>query len=187
MPRPRQARYDAVAIALHWLVAVVILCNFSLGIYMNDLPLSPWKLKVYSWHKWAGVTVFLLVVLRLVWRSLHTPPPLPAAMPGWQVKAAHAGHHALYLLMFAVPITGWLMSSAQGVQTVYFGILPLPDLLDKNKELGEALKLVHQTLNFTMAAVVLGHAGAALKHHYLDRDDILTRMAPWSKPPRTPE
>jgi len=187
MPQPRQARYDAVAITLHWLVAVMIICNFSFGIYMSDLPLSPWKLKVYSWHKWAGVSVFLLVALRLVWRSLHTPPPLPVAMPEWQRKAAHAGHHTLYLLMFAVPISGWLMSSALGVQTVYFGVLPLPDLLAKDKELGETLKLVHQSLNFGMAAVVLGHAGAALKHHYLDRDDVLTRMAPWSKPQRTTE
>ena len=84
----------------------------------------------------------------------------------------------LYALMFAVPLTGWLMSSALGVQTVVFGVLPLPDLLDKNKELGEVLKIVHKTCNFAMAAIVLGHAGAALKHHYIDRDDVLRRMLP---------
>ena len=186
MPQPRQTRYDAVAITLHWLVAIVIIGNFSLGIYMHELPLSPWKLKIYSWHKWAGVSVFLLVALRLAWRSQHTPPPLPAAMPGWQKKAAYAGHHTLYLLMFVVPVSGWLMSSALGVQTGYFGVLPLPDLLDKNKELGEVLKQVHKVLNLGMAAIVLSHAAAALKHHYLDRDDVLTRMLPWSTTPRSP-
>lgn len=178
------SRYDPVAIALHWLVAIVIVCNFALGVYMHELPLSPWKLKIYSWHKWAGVSVFLLVALRLAWRGFHRPPPMPDSMPAWQRELAHHGHHLLYLLMFAVPISGWLMSSALGVQTVYFGVLPIPDLLDKDKALGDVLKQVHEALNLGMAAIVLGHAGAALKHHYMDRDDVLTRMLPWSKPPR---
>ncbi|MCB1916445.1 MAG: cytochrome b [Rhodocyclaceae bacterium] len=187
MSLPRHTRYDPVAITLHWLVAIVIVCNFALGVYMHELPLSPWKLKIYSWHKWAGVSAFLLVALRLAWRRFHTPPPMPESMPAWQRQLAQHGHHLLYLLMFAVPISGWLMSSALGVQTVYFGALPIPDLLDKDKELGEVLKQVHEALNLGMAAIVLGHAGAALKHHYLDRDDVLTRMLPWSKTPRNPQ
>lgn len=182
MPPPQ--RYDRFAISLHWLVALAIVCNFALGLYMSDLRLSPLKLKLYSWHKWNGVSVFLLVALRLAWRRFHPPPPLPAQMPAWQQRAAHAGHHLLYVLMFAVPLTGWLMSSALGVQTVLFGVLPLPDLLPKDKELGEVLKLVHKSLNFTMAAVVLGHAGAAIKHHLTDRDDVLARMVPWLGPAR---
>ena len=172
-------RYGGVAIGLHWLIAVAIVGSFSVGLYMADLPLSPLKLKLYSWHKWAGVTIFLCVVLRLVWRLLHRPPELPAGMPAWQRKAAEATHVLLYLLMFAVPLTGWLMSSAKGFQTVWFGVLPLPDLLDKNKELGDLLQEVHELLNFGMAALVAVHLGAALKHHFIDHDDVLARMLPF--------
>ena len=179
-------RYGGVAIALHWLVAIAIIGSFSVGLYMADLPLSPQKLKLYSWHKWAGVTIFLFVVVRLGWRLLHRPPELPAGMPGWQRAVAAATHVLLYLLMFAVPITGWLMSSAKGFQTVYFGVLPLPDLLVKNEELGDLLKEVHTLLNFSMAALVLAHLGAALKHHFIDRDDVLARMLPFLGKTPTP-
>jgi cytochrome b561 len=170
--------YTTTAIALHWLMAALILGLFGVGLYMADLPLSPTKLQIYSWHKWAGVTAFMLVFVRLVWRATHRPPALPAAMPRWQQFAAHAGHGLLYLLMIAIPLSGWLMSSAKGFQTVYFGVLPIPDLLTKNKELGDTLREVHETLNFLMIAIVAGHVGAALKHHFIDRDDILTRMSP---------
>jgi len=171
-------RYGGVAIGLHWLIAVAIIGSFSVGLYMADLPLSPLKLKLYSWHKWAGVTIFLFVVLRLGWRLFHRPPEMPTGMAAWQRKAAEATHVLLYLLMFAVPLTGWLMSSAKGFQTVWFGVLPLPDLLDKNKELGDLLQQVHLLFNFSMAALVVAHLGAALKHHFIDRDDVLVRMLP---------
>ncbi len=172
-------RFTGVAIGLHWLIAVAIIGSFSVGLYMVDLPLSPQKLRIYSWHKWAGVTIFLFVLLRLVWRLLHRPPELPAGMPAWQRKAAEATHVLLYLLMFAVPLSGWLMSSAKGFQTVWFGVLPLPDLLSKNEKLGDLLQQVHMLLNFSMAALVVAHLGAALKHHFIDRDDVLARMLPF--------
>jgi cytochrome b561 len=171
--------YTRTAIGLHWLIAIAIVTTFSVGLYMSDLPLSPDKLKIYSWHKWTGVTIFLLVAFRLMWRLTHRPPPLPVGMPAWQQTAAEATHWLLYALMIAVPLSGWLMSSAKGVQTVYFGVLPLPDLLAKNKELGKTLETVHQALNFTMAGLVLAHAGAALKHHFIDRDEVMARMLPF--------
>lgn len=171
-------RYTPTAIALHWLMAILILGIFCVGVYMHDLPLSPAKLRIYSWHKWAGVTAFLLVLVRLAWRAGHRPPALPAAMSPWQRGAAHAGHALLYLLMLAVPLSGWLMSSAKGFQTVYFGLLPIPDLLGKDAALGTRLKDIHEALNFLMMALVAGHAGAALKHHFVDRDDVLMRMSP---------
>jgi len=171
-------RYTATAIGLHWLMAALLLGLFCVGLYMHDLPLSPWKLKVFSWHKWAGVTAFLLVLARLAWRVTHTPPNLPATMPAAMRLAAHLGHAALYALMVAIPLSGWLMSSAKGFQTVYFGVLPIPDLLDKNKEMGNLLQQVHESLNYLLAAVVVGHAGAALKHHLVDKDDVLRRMLP---------
>ena len=175
--------YTATAISLHWLIAVAIVSSFALGIYMHDLPLSPQKLKYYSWHKWAGVSIFLLVIARLAWRHAHRPPALPASMPGWQRAAAEATHVLLYVLMVAIPLSGWLMSSAKGFQTVWFGVLPLPDLLEKNEEVGNLLQAAHKFLNLSMAALVLAHLGAALKHHFVDRDDILARMIPFLAKP----
>ena len=173
--------YTATAKALHWGIAVLIFGMLGLGFYMTGLDLSPTKLQLFSWHKWAGVTVFMLVVVRLAWRVTHRPPALPAHMPALERFAAHAGHHLLYVLMFAIPLTGWLMSSAKGFQTVWFGVLPLPDLLTKDKALGNLLETVHVVLNYTLIAVLLGHVGAALKHHFIDRDDVLTRMLPRRK------
>lgn len=180
---PSTVRYTRTAIGLHWLVAVAIIATFSLGLYMHELPLSPDKLRLYSWHKWTGVTIFLLVLARIVWRLSHRPPAPVAGMPAWQQRAAEAVHVLLYVLMVAVPISGWLMSSAKGVSTVWFGVLPLPDLLEKSKELGDWLATVHKTLNLAMAALVLAHAGAALKHHLVDRDEVLARMLPFLKKP----
>jgi cytochrome b561 len=172
------AHYTRTAIGLHWLMALLLAGIFGVGLYMHELPLSPWKLQIYSWHKWAGVTAFLLVLVRLGWRLTHRPPDLPATMSPTLRLAAHAGHGLLYLLMIAIPLTGWLMSSAKGFQTLYFGVLPIPDLLGKDKDLGDLLRDVHATLNFLLAAVVAGHVGAALKHHLIDRDDVLRRMLP---------
>ncbi|MFN3984460.1 MAG: cytochrome b [Rhodocyclaceae bacterium] len=171
-------RYGGVAISLHWLVGAGLVGLFCFGLYMVDLPLSPTKLKYYSWHKWAGVTLFLLVLLRLTWRLTHAAPPLPAGMPGWQKAAASAAHWVLYALMLAIPLSGWLMSSAKGIPTVWFGVLPLPDLVAKDVALGDALQLVHKILNYSLAGVVVLHAAAALKHHFVDKDDVLVRMLP---------
>jgi cytochrome b561 len=172
-------RYTRTAVALHWLMAAALAGLFAVGLYMTGLKLSPQKLQIYSWHKWAGVAVFLLALARLAWRIGHRPPPAPATMPRWQRVAAEGTHHLLYLLMLAIPLSGWLMSSAKGFQTVWFGVLPLPDLLAKDKALGDLLALVHKSLNFTLAALVLAHAGAALKHHFVDRDGVLARMLPF--------
>lgn len=173
--------YGKPAIALHWLIAAIIFVSFPVGLTMVDMQLSPTKLRIYSYHKWAGVTVFLLALVRVAWRATHPAPPLPAAIPKWQQALAGATHLLLYLLLLAVPLSGWLMSSALGFQTVYFGVLPIPDLLAKNKELGESLKFVHMFLNYTLGALVLLHVGAALKHHLIDRDDVLARMLPFLK------
>ena len=171
-------KYTSTAIALHWLMAIGLIGLFAFGLYMADLPLSPKKLQFYSWHKWAGVVLFLLVFVRLAWRVAHRPPALPDHMGRGEQFVAHAGHAAIYLLMLAVPLSGWLMSSAKGIQTVLFGVLPIPDLLEKNKELGHLLQTLHWGLNMLLAAVVVGHAAAALKHHFIDKDDVLTRMLP---------
>lgn len=175
---PPDVGYTRTAIALHWLIALLVFCAFPLGVYMHDLPFSPGRLKLYSYHKWLGVTVFLLAVVRVAWRIGHPVPPPPAGMPAWQRIASVATHHLLYVLILAVPVSGWLMSSAKGFQTVYLGMIPLPDLLTKDKELGDMLTTVHQALNFTLAALVTVHVAAALKHQFVDRDEVLGRMIP---------
>lgn len=170
--------YTGTAKVLHWLVALIIIGLFVLGQYMSDLSMSPRKLQLYSWHKWFGVTVFLLVLVRLGWRLTHQPPRLPVRMPKLQQLASHVGHMALYGLMLAIPISGWLMSSAKGYQTVWFGVLPIPDLLGKDKLLGDLLAELHGTLNGLLVFIVVIHVIAALKHHFIDRDDVLKRMLP---------
>ena len=171
-------RYTSTSIALHWAMALGLAGTFALGFYMADLSLSPTKLKLYSYHKWAGITLLLFALARLAWRVGHPAPELPEGMPAIQRLAAHAAHWVLYGLMLGIPLSGWLMSSAKGVQTVYFGMIPLPDLLSKNKELGNLLQGVHAWLNYMLAAIVVIHIAAALKHHFINKDNVLTRMLP---------
>lgn len=171
-------RYTRTAQALHWLMAALLLGLVSLGLYMHELPLSPRKLQLYSYHKWAGVTAFVLVLVRLAWRATHRPPALPQGISPAVRTAASAGHALLYLLMIAIPLSGWLMSSAKGFQTVWFGVLPIPDLVGKDAALGETLRAVHEYLNLTLIVVALGHVAAALKHQFIDRDGLLHRMWP---------
>jgi cytochrome b561 len=171
-------RYTRTAQTLHWLMAALLVGLVSLGLYMHELPLSPRKLQLYSYHKWAGVTAFVLVLARLAWRATHRPPPLPPGTPAAVRAAASAGHALLYALMIAIPLSGWLMSSAKGFQTVWFGVLPIPDLVGKDAELGDVLRAVHEYLNLTLIVVAIGHVAAALKHHFVDRDGLLFRMWP---------
>ncbi|MFM6991698.1 MAG: cytochrome b [Rhodoferax sp.] len=170
--------YTSTAKGLHWLMALLILGLLALGFYMSDLPFSPEKLQYYSWHKWAGVTVFMLVWLRLVWRLTHRPPVYPLSMSRLQQVLAHGGHLLLYGLMIIIPLSGWLMSSAKGVQTVWFGVLPLPDLLAKDKALGKQLEELHSVLNIGLLLLIGGHAAAAFFHHLVHKDDVLRRMLP---------
>ena len=170
--------YTAIAKGLHWSMALLIFGLLALGFYMADLPLSPEKLQYFSWHKWAGVSVFFLVWLRLLWRATHRPPAYPLGMTGMQRLLAHGGHGALYLLMVIIPLSGWLMSSAKGVPTVWFGVLPLPDLLARDKELGKQLTELHFALNISLLVLIAVHTTAALLHHLVLKDDILRRMLP---------
>lgn len=172
------AHYTRTAITLHWLTALLILGTIPLGMYMSDLKLSPLKLQLYSYHKWIGVTVLILVLARLAWRMGHKPPPLDAAIPLWQQRAAHGVHHLLYVLLLGIPVSGWLMSSAKGVPVVYLGLIQLPDLLGKDKALGALLETAHAWLSYTLLTLIALHLAAVFKHHWVDRDDTLSRMLP---------
>lgn len=174
-PSTSARRYGGVAIGFHWLLALMIFVSFGVGWYMSDLPMSPTRLKLFNWHKWAGVTILALSVLRLAWRLTHRPPADPDG-PRWQQQAAHAMHWALYGLFFLVPLAGWAYSSAAGFPVVWFGVLPLPDFVSPDKALADLMKERHAVLAWTLGVLVLLHIGAALKHQFVDRDGLLDRM-----------
>lgn len=171
--------YTKPAILLHWLIALLIIATFFLGLTMVDIPgLTPTKLKYFSWHKWLGVTVLALACLRLLWRLTHAAPAYPIQMPRWQQSAAHVFHALLYILIFAIPISGYFYSLAAGIPVVYLGLLPLPVVIDPDPALKPLLKTMHYWLNMTLATAVCLHVLAALKHLFIDRDGIFSRILP---------
>ncbi len=174
-------RYNTLSIILHWVLGAALVAIFIFGIYMTGLPFSPQRLKLYNWHKWAGISILLLSALRLLWRLSHPAPALPAkielAMPGWQLKAHKLTHIALYALFFIVPLIGWAYSSAAGFPVVLFGLFPLPDLIGADKALAALIKPWHQISAFALAGLAVLHIGAALKHQFIDRDGLLQRMS----------
>ncbi|KQQ33055.1 cytochrome B [Duganella sp. Leaf126] len=173
-------RYTKTAMLLHWLIALLIVSAFFLGLTMVAIPgFSPTKLKYFSWHKWLGVTVLGLVAIRLLWRLTHRPPAALASIAPLQHKLAEAMHYLLYFLMFAAPISGYLYSSAAGVPVVYLKLVQLPTIIAPDPQLKALLATVHYVLVMTMAAAVVAHALAALKHHFIDRDVTLKRMSPF--------
>ena len=172
--------YSRTAIGLHWLIALLIVCGFYLGWIMTDIPgFTPTKLKYFSWHKWIGVTVFALAVVRVLWRATHTAPAMPRRIPAWQKGVAHLTHFLLYALMLVIPASGYLYSSAAGIQVVYLGLVPLPTIIGPDTALKVTLKMVHIYLNYTLLVLVVMHVLAALKHHFVDRDGLLARMIPF--------
>lgn len=175
---PSLPRYDRPAIGLHWLSAVAIIATFAIGWIVADLPFSPRRLRLLSYHKWLGVTVFLLTVARLAWRVAHPPPPAPPTMPTWQRHAAGWTHRALYALLLAIPLSGWVYSSAKGLPVVFLGLVQLPDLVDADRALAATLSEVHRALVYSLAALVGLHVLAAGKHALIARDGLLRRMLP---------
>jgi cytochrome b561 len=172
-------RYTNTAILLHWLIALLIVSGFTLGLVMTDIPgLTPTKLSYYAWHKWIGVSVLFLACVRLLWRLKNGAPAYPASMPQWQKQAARSLHAILYVLMFAVPLSGYFYTLAAGVPVVYLKLIPLPVLIDPNPALKPVLKAVHFWLVMGMATLVGAHVLAALKHLFIDRDGITQRMLP---------
>ncbi|WP_423196065.1 MULTISPECIES: cytochrome b [unclassified Cupriavidus] len=179
-PAACPATYTATAIGLHWLIAFGIFAAFGLGLYMTGIPgLTPTKLKLFSWHKWLGVTIFAFALLRVLWRVTHAAPPVAAGTPAWQARAAAGVHHLLYVLILVVPVTGYLYSCAAGVPVVYLGLWKLPMLIGPDDTARDILKVTHIWLNYAMAAIVVMHALAALKHQLVDRDGTLARMVPF--------
>lgn len=166
--------FGLIAIILHWLMAFLIIGLLAIGLYMADLPNSLQKLKLYGWHKEFGFLVLMLAVARLVWRLSNVTPVL--TMPRWEVFAARAVHWIFYLLMIAMPITGWLVTSAAGFPISFFGLFIIPTLIQPDPHLLDLFAEVHEILAYTLIAFICGHVLAALKHQFIDKDDILIRM-----------
>lgn len=171
-----EGRYTYTAIIMHWVVAIAVVSGFTLGVYMVGLPKSDFRARLFTYHRWVGMTIWLLAVFRLAWRLTHPVPGMPAGTPAWERAVARLVHRLLYFLILFIPITGWLMSSALDLKTVYLGLIPVPDLLTKNDQVAEALELVHGALNLSLFTLVGLHVAAALKHHIINRDDVLKRM-----------
>jgi cytochrome b561 len=182
----KPARYTVVAILLHWLIALGIAALIVIGLVMTQLKIAPtleWKL--FQLHKSIGITVLLLVVLRLLWRFTHRPPPLPVETPALDRGAAHGLHWLLYVLMIGMPLTGWAVvsSSPFNLPTVLYNIVPWPDLpvlptLANKAAVSHVLGWVHAYGSWILIALLAVHIGAALQHHFIKRDGILGRMLP---------
>jgi cytochrome b561 len=177
---PRR-RYSAVAQGFHWIIAGLIVTQFTLAWMADDLPLGMHKLALLARHKSFGMTVLMLAVLRLLWRLFNRPPELPAGMSKVEAFLAKSTHILFYILLFAMPLTGWLMSSAKNYSVSWFGRFTWPDLIGKNERAFELLKTTHQTLSWLLFSLAILHILAALKHHFWDKDDVLKRMLPFTK------
>jgi cytochrome b561 len=172
------AKYSDVAIALHWLLAISLAASFCVGLYMTGLRLSPTRIRLFNWHKWAGISILALSAFRLGWRWTHRPPAEPASMGRLQRHVAQWTHRLLYVLFFLVPLAGWCYSSAAGFPVVWLGILPLPDLMPVDKALAAFLKELHSVLAFVLAGLAGLHVAGALEHHFIEHDSVLLRMMP---------
>ena len=187
-PQAETLRYTRTAMILHWLIALLIVCNVVLGLTAESFPDS-WVRTVVDTHKSIGITVLGLVLLRILWRVSHRPPPLPKAFPKWEHMAAHIAHFLLYLLMIGLPLSGWLHDSAwKGAATHpmhLFGLIPWPRVgfvmhLDPvlKESLHDRFGALHTWLGYALYALLAMHVGGALKHQWIDKKSVITRMVP---------
>lgn len=175
----REPTYHPAAKALHWIAALTVLGLLGVGLWMTSLPLGFTKLHAYNWHKWIGLVVLVLTVGRLFWRWRHPPPPLPDTIVRWQVMLAPVAHWTLLLLLIVMPLSGWTMNSAAGASVLWFGAVPLPDLVPRDPGLFETLKTTHHVLARLLIAVLILHVAAVVHHDVLRRDGVFRRMWPF--------
>lgn len=174
------ASYTTVAKGLHWIAAACVLGLLALGLWMTGLPISRLKMLAFAWHKWIGLLVLALTVLRLVWRWRHPPPPLPASIARWERRAAPIVQGTLLILLLALPASGWLMNSAGGVEITWFELVPVPDLVGPDRALFALLRTAHHWLAWCLMAALALHVSAVVRHDLVRRDGILRRMLPFA-------
>lgn len=176
------ARFGAVAKLFHWTMAAMILGMIGLGLYMHELPFSPEKFQLYGLHKSIGMTVLILGLLRLGWRAIDIRPDHTPGLPPKYVKLAAVAHWTLYGLMIALPLSGWLMTSATGTGVALYNTgLIAPGLIGADEDMVRVFRFIHDALGKALIAVVAIHIGAALKHQFFDKDATLRRMLPWGR------
>ena len=182
-------RWGPVSQALHWLVVLGILAMAVIGLTMVDMRSSPDKVRLFALHKSIGLTILALVALRLSWRWYAGTPKAIPTIPRWQHAVANLSHAGLYVLLLAVPLSGWVMNSAAGFPLWWFGLFRVPALVARDHALHELTETVHETLFWALILLALVHAGAALYHHLFQRDATLARMLPsgWLRVPDTNE
>ena len=171
-------RWGGVSQLLHWIVFALILTMAYLGLTMGDLPNGPDKIQTYALHKSIGITILALVALRLLWRFYAGTPRPVAGTPRWQERIASSTHWAIYALLLAMPLSGWVLNSAAGFPLQWFHLVNLPHIVDKNHDLHELAEEVHEIMFWMLAFLVVAHAGAAFYHHIFQRDATLARMLP---------
>lgn len=178
-PDIKPQKYNWLSGQFHWLIAAMIIAMFALAWTMEPLPLSKEKLNFYSWHKWLGIIILGLVSARLIWRLFtKAPSSQHPNVPGFMNIFAHLGHVALYLLLFIIPILGWLRSSTAGYQVVLFETIPLPNLMAKDQELSKLFSELHEITAFALLFLLAGHIGAVILHHVKFKDPVLLKMQP---------
>ncbi len=175
--RSTETGWGALVRAFHWTIAILIVAQAAIGLTMVGMDLSPDKLRVFALHKSIGITILALVLLRIAWRLTERRPHDPPAMPRWQSRAAHAMHLALYGLILAIPLSGWWFNSAANAPLVWFGLVEVPSLTGGYAPAWKPRALLlHQTLFWLLVALLVLHVGAALWHHFRQRDEVLLRM-----------
>lgn len=174
-----RVQWGFVSKTFHWIIVVLIIVQYTLAQVAEDLPLGLQKFTTLARHKSIGLTILGLAILRLLWRWANPTPELPGTLKPWEKKLATTTHFAMYLLLFAMPVTGWLMSSAANFPVSWFGVFTLPDLLAPDRGLQETLHDVHETLFKFLVTLAVLHVAAALKHHFWLKDDVLRRMVPF--------
>jgi cytochrome b561 len=176
MLRNDDTAWGVIARLLHWGMALLMLAQFALGWLAKAWHLSPTKLQLFVWHKSFGIVLLVLVALRLAWRLANTTPAPPARLVRWQHHAARASHGLLYLLMIAIPVTGWAVNSAANIPFKLFWLFALPDITAPSQALEEIAKRAHLALTVTLSATLAAHIAAALHHHFARHTDVLRRM-----------
>jgi len=176
-------RWGTPARLFHWVMAAGIVFMVGFGLWMTGLPPSMRKLNVYALHKSVGITLLGLIVLRLLWRALDRRPQAVPGQPPWQTVAAKITHAATYALLFVVPLSGWLYNSASGFPLRWFKLVNLPRLSESDPALKATAHAVHEYGVWALVVLVALHAGAALKHHFVDRDPTLSAMVPFLNAP----
>ena len=171
-------RYGAVAQLLHWTVVALVITQFVLGFTVAGMPISLQRLMILARHKSIGMTILALVILRLLWRLFSPAPALPAGMPSMQKLGAHASHVLLYGLLIAMPIVGWITSSASHLTVTWFGWFAFPNLVRPDPGLAKLAKATHAAMAWVLLATASLHALAALWHHFVQKDSVLLRMLP---------